>query len=135
MEDAFGLVDCVRFVDKEADDLGLDNDTADLGLDNDVADLGLDNGIDALGLDNGIDALGLEKALEEPSVSTKPIESTPSSTRTRTSFLRIVLIRAVGLVIKDLQPLHELQIVLGTALYQPLHVDILQVIPLNEPCF
>ena len=124
MEDAFGLVDCPRFAGRGMDDLGLDMD-----------DLGLDNEVDAFGLDKGTDALGLEKALEEPSASTEPLESTPSSTRARTSLLRIVLIRVVGLVIEYLQPLHELQIVLGTALDQPLHVDVLRVTLSARTCF
>lgn len=100
MEDALGLVDWHRFVDAGMDDLGLDRAFA---------------------------ALGLEKALDDPSVSTKPLESTSSSTRTRTSLLRIVIISMVVLVIKYLQPLHELQIVLRTTLDQPLHIDVLQV--------
>ena len=109
MEDALGLVDWHRFVDAGMDDLGLDWAFA------------------ALGLEKALDALGLEKALDDPSVSTKPLESTSSSTRTRTSLLRIVIIAVVVLVIKYLQPLHELQIVLRTTLDQPLHIDVLQV--------
>ena len=107
MEDALGLVDWHRFVDAGMDDLGLDRAFA------------------ALGLEKVLDALGLEKALDDPSVSTKPLESTSSSTRT--SLLRIVIIAVVVLVIKYLQPLHELQIVLRTTLDQPLHIDVLQV--------
>ena len=109
MEDALGLGDWHRFVDAGMDALGLDREFA------------------ALGLEKALDALGLEKALDDPSVSTKPLESTSSSTRTRTSLLRIVIIAVVVLVIKYLQPLHELQIVLRTTLDQPLHIDVLQV--------
>lgn len=118
MEDALGLVDWHRFVDAGMDDLGLDRAFAALGL---------EKALDVLGLEKALDALGLEKALDDPSVSTKPLESTSSSTRTRTSLLRIVIISMVVLVIKYLQPLHELQIVLRTTLDQPLHIDVLQV--------
>ena len=108
---AFGLVDCPRFVATGTDGLGLEK------------------GVDSLPLDMETDDLGLEKALEELSTSIAPLESTPSSARSRPSFLGIVLVRTVVLVIKDLQPLHELQVVLGTSLYQPLHVDVLRVSP------
>ena len=90
-------------------------------------DLGLDRAFAALGLEKALDALGLEKALDDPSVSTKLLEFTSSSTRIRTSLLRIIVIVVIVLVVEYLQPLHELQIILRTTLDQPFHVDVLQV--------